>query len=63
MGVILLKFAPGIVFKERKTMFEESLENSNFYKNGRYPKFALFVTFGPNLTPFFSLKIAEIEKN
>ena len=39
----LLKFSPDLVVKEVKTVFEESLENSFFYRNGRYPKFELLV--------------------
>ena len=41
--LIFMKFSPEVVFKETKTVFEESLENSNFYRNGRHPKFALLV--------------------
>ena len=39
----LLKFSPDLVVKEVKTVFEESLKNSNFYRNWRYLKFELLV--------------------
>ena len=42
-GPILLKFLPEVVLKETKSVFEESLKNLNFDRNGRYPKFARFV--------------------
>ena len=45
--LILLKFAPEVVFKARKTVFQKFLKNSNFYEN---------------LTPFYSMKEAKIEK-
>ena len=38
-GPILLKFLPGEVLKDTKTVFEESLKNRNFYRNRGYPKF------------------------
>ena len=41
-GPILLKFAPQLVFMGSKTVF---FENSNFYRNRTYPKFALFSVF------------------
>ena len=41
-GQILLKFAPQLVFMGSKTVF---FENSNFYRNRTYPKFALFSVF------------------
>ena len=44
-GLILLKFAPQLVFIGSKTVFEEFCENSNFYQNRTYPKFALFSVF------------------
>ena len=42
-GPILLKFLPEVVLKEKKTVLEESLKNSNFSRNRRYPKFARLV--------------------
>ena len=60
--LILLKFAPEVAFKERKTVLQKFLENSNFYGNCKLPKFALFFSFCPTLTPFYSMKEAEIEK-
>ena len=38
-GPILLKFLPEVVRKDTESAFEESLKNSNFYRNGRYRKF------------------------
>ena len=61
---ILLKFAPEVVFKERKTVFQNFLGNSNFYRNCTlHKKFALFFIFFSTLTPFYSIKKAKIEKN
>ena len=59
---ILLEFAPELVFKESKTLFEKFFKNSNFDGKRTYPKFALFFSFCPTLTPLFSMKEAEIEK-
>ena len=59
---ILLKFTPQLVFMGSKKLFEESFENSNFYRNRTYPKFAVFFSFCPTLRPFFSMKEANIEK-
>ena len=42
-GPILLTFLPGVVLKEEKSMFDESLKNLNFERNRRYPKFARLV--------------------
>ena len=42
-GPILLKFLPEVVLKDTNTVFKESLENRNFYKNREYPNFARFV--------------------
>ena len=61
-GLILLKFAPQLLFMGSKTVFEEFFENSNFYRNRTYPKFALFFSFCPTLRLFFSMKEAEIDK-
>ena len=41
--LIWLKFLPELVLKDTKIMFEESLKNSNFSRNGRYPKFTRLV--------------------
>ena len=60
-GPILLKFTPELVLKESKTLFENFFKNSNFYRNRTFPKFAPFFSFCPTLTPFFSMKEAEIE--
>ena len=38
-GSILLKFAPEVVFKEAKTVFQKFLENSDYYGNCTLPKF------------------------
>ena len=40
---ILLKFLPEVALKDAKLVFEECLKNSNFYRNGRYPKFGRLV--------------------
>ena len=58
-GLILLKLAREVVFKETQTIFQKFWKNSNFCKR-ETPK---VFTFGPTLTPFFPLKMAEIEKN
>ena len=50
---ILLKFSPQVVFEETKTVVQEFLKNSNFYRNGRYSEFTLF---GPTLASFSPLK-------
>ena len=60
-GPILLKFTPELVLKESKTLLEIFFKNSNFYRNRTFPKFAPFFSFCPTLTPFFSMKEAEIE--
>ena len=52
-GPVLLKFAPQLLPKESKTLFEEFFENSNFYRKRTFRKFALFFSFCPT---------AEIEK-
>ena len=59
---IFLKFVPEVVFKEKKTVFRKILESSHFYGNCTLPKFALFFSFCPTLTPFYTMKEAEIEK-
>ena len=61
-GPVLLKFAPQLLPKESKTLFEEFFENSNFYRKRTFRKFALFFSFCPTLRLFFSMKEAEIEK-
>ena len=61
-GPVLLKFAPQLLTKESKTLFEEFFENSNFYRKRTFRKFALFFSFCPTLRLFFSMKEAEIEK-
>ena len=57
---ILLKFLPEVVLKDKKTVFEEPLKNSNFSRNGRYSKVC---KFGPTLSPIYPLKMAEIREN
>ena len=53
--LILLKFAPEVVLKEEKTMFQKFLENSNRNENWTLAKFFFFFFFefslnlGPNL--------------
>ena len=49
---ILITFSPQVVFKETKTVLQESLKNSNFYRNGRYPEFALLVQLWPLFSPW-----------
>ena len=48
---ILMKFSPELVLKGTKTVYQEFSKKSNFYSNGRYPKFALLVNFDPILLP------------
>ena len=57
---ILLKILPEVVLKDKKTVFEEPLKNSNFSQNGRYSKVC---KFGPTLSPIYPLKTAEIREN
>ena len=40
---ILLNISKKVIFKEIQTVFEEFWKNLNFYRNGRYPKFAHLV--------------------
>ena len=42
---ILLKFTPQLVFMGSKTLFEESFENSNFYRNRTYQSLQFFLVF------------------
>ena len=48
---ILLKFSPQLVFKEKKTVLQEFLKNSHFYRNRRYPEFPLLVQLWPLFSP------------
>ena len=48
--LILVNFSAEVVFKEKKTVLEEPLKNSFFYRNGRYPKFA-HIWSNPILAP------------
>ena len=50
-GPILFKFLPEVVLKETKSVFEESSEKLNFYRNGRYPKFARLGQLWGQFTP------------
>ena len=61
-GLILLKFLPEVVLKETKTVLEERLKNSNFSRNGRYPKFAHLVQLWAQFTPWRWLKSGKIKK-
>ena len=49
-GPVLLKFAPQLLTKESKTLFEEFFENSNFYRNRAIQKSQ---SQGPILPQFF----------
>ena len=51
-GPILLKFLPEVVRKDTESVFEESLKNSNFYRNGRYRKFGRLVQLWAQFTPW-----------
>ena len=51
-GQILLKFLPEVVLKDTKSVFEESLKNPNFHRNGRYTKFARFLQLWGQFTPW-----------
>ena len=57
-GPILLKSSRQYL-RIRKTLFKEYLKKSNFYGNRKYPKITFLFQLWP---PFFSLKMAEIEK-
>ena len=59
---ILLKFSPELVLKGTKTVYQEFSKKSNFYSNGRYPKFALLVQLWPYFTPWRLLKLDKTKK-
>ena len=47
---VLLKFSPQVVFNETKTVLQESLKI--FYRNRRYPEFAVLVKLLPVSSPW-----------
>ena len=50
-GPILLRFSPEELFKQRKKVFPESLQNLSFNRNKTGPKFALSVQLWPPISP------------
>ena len=60
--LILLKLAPEVVFKERKTVFSKIFGKFKFLRKLHVTKVCTFFQFLPNFDPFYSMKEAEIEK-
>ena len=60
-GPMLLKFLPEVALKVTKSVFEESLKNLNFNRNGRYPKFARFVQLWGQFTLWRWPKLRKIK--
>ena len=58
-GPILLKFSTKVKNYQTKSVLEQYLKNSKFYRNRTNPKFALLVM---GLMPCFPLQVAKIEK-
>ena len=59
---ILLKCSPQVLFKEIRKVLYESLKNSNFYKNERYPEFPILVQLWTLFYPWRWLKSKKKKK-
>ena len=60
-GSILLKLAPEVFFEETQTVFQEFWKNSNFCRNGTYPKFLHLVPLWPCFSTWRWRKLKKIK--
>ena len=61
-GPTLLKFAPQLLIKESKRLFQKIVENSNFYRNRTFPNFTFFLVFDQLWGQFSSWRRQKLKK-